>query len=80
MFCSPEQRKELQEIHADSSTRLTHRTFAPSASSQATAREFLRSASVDKESLEMLESKWSTVWKTSWTTKDGGKTRILYQW
>ncbi|KIP05535.1 hypothetical protein PHLGIDRAFT_119764 [Phlebiopsis gigantea 11061_1 CR5-6] len=79
MFCSPEQRTEIDRLHTSTSPDLTSRMFAESAPGQDAARQLLKSVLLDKESLAMLESKWSKVWSHKWSTKTGSKVRTLYQ-
>jgi hypothetical protein len=57
-------------------------TFTSSPSSQASANALLSQNKLDLPSLEQLESRWMTVWSSTWRSKKSqiDVKRLLLQW
>ena len=79
LYCNKAQSEAISEMHRQGA--VFSRTFTFASPSQAAAEDLLRANRLDRESMEMPESKWSVATSRSWENKACGRMyRVVYQW
>lgn len=79
LYCTSSQREDILALH--SSENVVTQTFSSLPPSQDVALRFLKTHKLDREALDMPESKWSVATSRSWGNKGCGRMyRSVYQW
>ncbi|KAI0056510.1 hypothetical protein BV25DRAFT_1893981 [Artomyces pyxidatus] len=77
LWCTSEQHAALGTLY--NTNTISRDTYALGESGQAAALRVLEQHGLDAKARDRLESRWTEVWNTKWTTKGGTMRRILVQ-